>query len=117
MRVLIAGGRDFDDRDLLFRVLNEQHARRPLTLIIHSCAAGADRLADEWADANDVAVDAKPADRKRYGREAGSIRNAQMLAEHLDLVIIFPGKGTVDLIKKTNQGDVTVMRVRSEETS
>ncbi len=117
MRVLIAGGRDFDDRELLFRVLNEQHTRRTFTRVIHGGASRADDLAAEWADAHGIDVDAKPASWKRHGRAAGAMRNSQMFAENPDLVIIFHGdKSTADLLRKANTTWTTIMHVHAGET-
>ena len=49
MRVLITGGRSFDDRTLLFETLDRLHAIHEFTLLIHGDARGADRLGGEWA--------------------------------------------------------------------
>jgi hypothetical protein len=50
MRVLVFGGRDFSDRRWLFRVMDDLHARQPITCIIEGEASGADTLAREWAE-------------------------------------------------------------------
>jgi len=72
MRVLITGGRNFKDRALMWSTLDWLHAEHHFTLLIHSDARGADRLADEWAQEQDIQVLNCPADRKRYGRAAGT---------------------------------------------
>lgn len=99
MRVLITGGRDFGDREMLWLALDRLNAKHGFTLLIHGDAKGADRLAGEWGSARSVPVDAHPADWKRHGRGAGPIRNRKMLEEKPDLVIAFPGgKGTADMV-------------------
>jgi hypothetical protein len=91
MRLLITGGRNFDDRALMWSTLDRLHAEHHVTLLIHGGARGADRMAGEWAQERSVEVLACPADRKRYGRAAGPKQNRQMLAEKPDLVVAFPG--------------------------
>lgn len=100
MRVLITGGRDFADRDLLVRTLDRLHETLKFTLLIHGDAKGADRLAGEWAVERHVQVLACPANWKKYGRGAGPMRNRQMLEKKPDLLIAFPGgKGTADMVQ------------------
>lgn len=100
MRVLITGGRDFNDRKSLFTALDRLHAKHHFTLLIHGDARGADRLSGEWAEANGVGVLACPADWLRQGRSAGAIRNRQMLDKRPDLVVAFPGgTGTENMVK------------------
>lgn len=112
MRVLVTGGSDFDERELLFRVLNEQHGRTRFTLLIHGGASGADRLAGEWADANGVDVQVEAPNWKKYGRAAGLIANGEMIRQNPDLVIAFPGgKGTADMVKRADAAGLLVLRV------
>ena len=71
MRILITGGRDFDDREMLYRALDRLHEEHGFTLVIHGAARGADRLGGEWAQERGIEVLACPADWRRYGRGAG----------------------------------------------
>jgi len=91
MRLLVTGGRNFDDRGLMWSTLDRLHAEHQFTLLIHGDARGADRLAGEWAQDLGIDVLACPADRKRYGRGAGPKRNRQMLDQKPDLVVAVPG--------------------------
>lgn len=112
MRVLVTGGRHYDDGSTLFRVLGEIHASQKITMIIHGDASGADRLASEWAEVNDVPVEAFPADWKQYGSAAGPIRNREMLARKPDLVVAFPGgRGTADMVRQAKAAGVRVVIV------
>lgn len=113
MRVLVCGGRDFADRDLLFHTLGAIHAATPFTALIHGAAKGADRLAGEWAESASVPIAAFPADWKRYRAGAGPKRNARMLVEGKpELVVAFPGgSGTADMIAQAEAAGVTVRRV------
>jgi YspA, cpYpsA-related SLOG family len=49
------------------------------TVIIHGDAAGADRLAGQWATNKMLKVERYPADWAQHGRAAGLIGNKQML--------------------------------------
>lgn len=114
-RVLVCGGRDYDDREQLFRVLDETHAANPIICLIQGAAPGADTLAAEWAAERGVPCDAYPADWVRKGRSAGPIRNKQMLVEGKpDLVIAFAGgRGTANMVKQAEAAGVPVVRVRA----
>lgn len=103
MRLLVCGGRTFFDVELLNHTLDEIHAARSVTLIIHGLATGADTLAGNWADRNSIPVEGYRAEWKKLGRCAGPIRNSRMLEfGKPDLVIIFPGKkGTLDMLRQT----------------
>jgi YspA, cpYpsA-related SLOG family len=49
MRVLVCGGRDFDDVGLMISALDRLHTEKFFTVLIHGNARGADRFADAWA--------------------------------------------------------------------
>lgn len=49
MRILVCGGRDFDDREFLREVLDELAHEHVIDVVIHGDAVGADRMAGEWA--------------------------------------------------------------------
>ena len=54
MRVLVCGGRDFDDAGLMISVLDRLHAQKSFTVLIHGDARGADRMAGQWAKRHGV---------------------------------------------------------------
>jgi hypothetical protein len=109
MRVLVCGGREFQDYAALRLLLDAQHEGEPITLLIHGDAMGADRLAGRWARTRGVVVKAFPANWDRDGKAAGPIRNSAMLAEGPELVIAFPGgRGTADMIRKAMKAGVPV---------
>jgi hypothetical protein len=115
MRVLVTGGRDFCNRELLFETLDRLHAAHSFTILIHGDANGADRLAGEWATSRGITVEAQPPDWKKHGRAAGPIRNQKMLAENPALVVAFPGgKGTADMVKKAKKAGLEVVMVEGE---
>lgn len=107
MKVLVTGGRDYQDRARVFQVLDELHARQRIGCIVHGACGddydntgerdpsifkGADRWADEWARERIVAVSRYPAKWRRLKGNAGRERNRRMLRESMPgLVIAFPG--------------------------
>lgn len=109
MRVLVTGGREFDDLELLEMTLDTIHAAQGFAVLIHGAASGADSLAGEWAARNGIEVLACPADWKRYGRRAGPLRNRQMLDLSPDLLVAFPGgRGTADMIAAAKERGVPI---------
>jgi len=93
-RVLVCGGREYADKDRVFKILDTIVTAIPnrAFTIIHGNAKGADSLADEWAKDRKINVDAYPADWDTHGKRAGFIRNKQMLDEGKpNVVIAFPG--------------------------
>jgi len=102
MKVLVAGGRDFDDYD---RLKSDLDTLKPTT-IISGMARGADSLGAIYASKH-CGLQTFPADWNRYGKSAGYKRNQQMLDEGKpNLVLIYwdgTSKGTghmVDIAKK-----------------
>ena len=117
-RVLVCGGRNFDDRELLAKTLQPFKPSRALTpsphVIIHGCASGADRLADEWAQVFGVPSLGFPAHWKAEGLSAGPRRNQRMIDEGKpDLIIAFPGgRGTADMTARARAAGINVIEVR-----
>jgi hypothetical protein len=111
MKILVTGGRDFGDRNLLFSGLDRIHAETPITMIIHGGAKGADALASEWAASRGVPVEVfKP--NWRLGRHAGLQRNSDMLASKPELVVAAPGgKGTADMVAKAKKASLKVVKL------
>lgn len=79
MRVLVCGGRDFADRDLLFATLDKVLAKYGDGLVIvHGAARGADLMAEEWAKSREVEYMGFPARWHRLAKKAGRERNTRM---------------------------------------
>lgn len=111
MRVLVCGGRDYDDAA---RVAAELRKVNP-SIIIEGGATGADYCAAHWAAKAGVLVETFAADWKTHGRAAGPIRNQRMIDEGKpDLVIAFPGgRGTADMVRRARKAGIEVRQVRS----
>ena len=104
MKVVVTGGRDYDNKRVVWTVLDDLHRKYDFTLLVTGACpyGGADLLAEQWAKENEVDYRGYPAKFKRTGKSAGPIRNKRMLSEVLpDLVVAFPGgtgtNGTVNL--------------------
>jgi SLOG family YspA-like protein len=113
MRVLVCGGRNFTDVDLLNDTLNAIWDSRKITMILHGGAPGADTLASYWAELAEVPCRRFPAQWQTYGKRAGPIRNQLMLQEgQPDLVVAFHGGiGTRDMIEQAKRAGVPVQIV------
>lgn len=103
LKVLVCGGRDFSDRDLVFSTLDavrRKHGKSGLCIVHGSCPTGADALAEEWAKSRQTAYLGIPAEWDVYGRAAGPIRNKRMRDEiKPDHCIAFRGgSGTLGMI-------------------
>jgi hypothetical protein len=112
--VLVCGGRDYDDRERLFSILDIAHAANPIKLLVHGGASGADDLAGQWARHVGVHWKAYPAYWKEEGKAAGPKRNQRMLDEaQPHLVIAFPGgHGTADMVRRAEKIGIPVVRIR-----
>ncbi|MDO8616900.1 MAG: DUF2493 domain-containing protein [Dehalococcoidia bacterium] len=111
MRVLVCGGRDFDDALTLGSWLGGVHKDHGITLLIEGGARGADRMARGFAKWKGIPVRTFEADWAKHGRSAGPIRNRQMLVEGgPDLVVAFEGgRGTANMVEQARRAGVQVL--------
>jgi hypothetical protein len=116
MRVLVCGGRNFDDLPLLDRTLDRLHSETPFSHVIMGDANGADLMAMFWAGANNIPHTRFVAKWEREGRAAGPIRNQAMLDHGKpDLVIAFPGgTGTADMMRRAGNAGVRVIPIGAQ---
>lgn len=111
MRVLVTGGRDYADYDVVARTLFDLNPK----IVAHGDARGADSLADKYCKLNAVPRSVYPADWQLYGKSAGVIRNQQMLDDFKpDLVVAFPGgRGTAHMVRIAKSAGVEVIEVQA----
>ena len=102
MRLLVTGGRDFDEAALVYDVLSQLHKHFTIGAVICGGAKGADSHAGRWAHLHSVHQTIFLPDWKRHGLLAGHDRNTRMLTEGKpDACVAFPGgKGTADMARK-----------------
>lgn len=112
MRILVCGGRDYADSVRVWVALDELRRRRPLELIMHGDAPGADRAAGAWARARGVRELKFPANWRLFGKIAGPVRNQHMLWEgRPGAVVAFPGgAGTADMVRRAAAAGLPIWR-------
>lgn len=112
MKVLVCGSRNFNDMGLLTRVLDNIRRDTSIEEILEGEARGADSLAREYGQLQQIPVRKFPADWGKHGKAAGTIRNTQMLVEGKpDLVVAFlakDSKGTKNMIEQAQKANVPV---------
>lgn len=100
MKVIIAGGREITDYELLLKaVLN---AGFDITAVVSGGAKGADSLGERFAEETGLELFKFPAHWEEYGRAAGPIRNETMAKFGDALIALWDGKsrGTKNMIDR-----------------
>jgi len=109
VKILVCGGRKYDDQEHVSQILDMIHEDYPITCVVHGNATGADSFAQAWAIASGIKEKPYPADWDKWKHAAGSIRNAEMLRDNpdIELVVVFPGnRGTNDMRKKAERAKI-----------
>lgn len=112
-RVIVAGGRDFNDYTLLREKLDFYLRKLSSTheiVIICGKARGADSLGEQYAIEHGYSVDAYPADWVKHGKSAGYIRNT-IMAENADALVAFwdgQSRGTKHMIETAHKKNLKV---------
>lgn len=110
MRILVTGGRGYADAGRVVAVLEGIHRKRGIDVLIQGEAAGADKLARDWAEERGIPVIGMRANWRVHGNGAGPIRNGWMLKWAApDAVVAFPGgDGTADMCRQAKAAGVPV---------
>lgn len=101
MRVWVTGGRDYPDRQALWRVLDELHANYIIDVIGHGAyPGGADLYAEQWAKRQQIDYRGYPAKWRAQGGSAGPRRNRHGLGDFQPhrIVACPGGRGTADCL-------------------
>lgn len=99
MKLIIAGGRDYQFTQSDFDLLDGLRLKHPVEEVVSGGATGADSGGEDWAKSREIPVKGFPADWKTYGKAAGPMRN-QAMASYADAVALFPGgKGTASMYR------------------
>lgn len=111
-RIIIAGGRDFNDYDKLCAdadefidkvirlCINVGYFKNNKIIIVSGHARGADSLGERYAKERGYELKLFPADWNKYGKSAGYIRNKEM-ADYANCLVAFwngESKGTENMI-------------------
>jgi hypothetical protein len=110
MKLIIAGGRDFSNYDLLVESVNLIISGVAGVEIVSGGAKGADNLGEHFAIDNNLQIKRFPAEWDKYGKSAGYRRNSDM-AEYADSCICFwdgQSKGTNHMINLAKQKGLSV---------
>jgi len=109
MKIIVTGGRDYNNANRLNRVLS---TLKPTT-IVEGGSSGADRLAKDYANSNNIKLLTNQADWDKHGPSAGPLRNKKMILEHPDAIVLaFPGgKGTANCINQAMEYGMVVLLV------
>lgn len=106
--VIIAGGRDFDDYELLKNSVSKILSKKENICVFSGKAKGADSLGARYAIENNLQLKEFPADWNKNGKMAGMIRNIEM-GNEADALIAFwdccshGTKHMIDYMKKNNK--------------
>lgn len=116
-RVIIAGGREFQDYELVkdrvgYYIQNELQSDS--VVIVSGHASGADTLGERYAHEHGLKCELYPADWKSYGKAAGPIRNGQMADAAQALIAFWDGesRGTKNMIETAKANGLKVIVVR-----
>ena len=114
LNVIIAGGREFSDYELLRLKCDFFFSRRRPTAIVCGEARGADTLGKRYAQEHGIPVLSFPADWEKYGKKAGYLRNEEMARNADALIAFWDGKsrGTGHMIDLAKQYGLAVRIVQ-----
>jgi hypothetical protein len=111
-RIIIAGGRDFNDYEFLCTNAREYiETLGEVTIeIVSGGAKGVDALGERFAKEQNLELVVFPADWKSYGRAAGPKRNAEMAKYASHLLSFWDGssKGTKSMITLARKNNLEV---------
>lgn len=118
-RVIIAGGRDFDDFRFLCKKCMFKLQDKTDVVIVSGAANGADKLGEKFAKFMGYEIKQFPANWDEFGKSAGYRRNKEM-AEYADALIAFwdgKSKGTKHMIDLARERNLKVIVYHYEKVS
>lgn len=109
-KVQVFGGRDFEEKDLMYQALDYLHSLNAITLIIEGGAKGADRLGRSWAKERGIPFVTIAAEWDKCDKAAGIIRNTRIANEFTPHAALMApgGTGTADMLEKLQAKGVAV---------
>jgi hypothetical protein len=118
MNIAIVGGRDFNDFDLMKKVLVDfmDGNQTILNAVVSGGAKGVDTLAENFADEIGVEKIIFKPNFEKFGRFAALMRNTEII-ENSDVVFAFwdgKSKGTLDSISKAKKMNKTLHIINYE---
>jgi hypothetical protein len=114
MKLIVSGGRNFEDYSYVQHILNELRKHFRIETIVTGHCSGADLLGERYADENLIPVEVYPAKWGEYGKSAGPRRNKEM-AENADAVVLFPGGvGTENMYRQAKEHNLSIFDFRDK---
>ena len=116
MRLLICGGRHFDNAARIEAELSALHVASFISVIIHGGLPGIGGAAEAWARRNKVHVIRYPANFS-LGKSGDATRDEFMLADsRAEMLLVFPGgRRTAELLREARRKLVPVMLAQGIE--
>lgn len=120
-RIIVCGGRNFNDKNLFEETLDRIIPLYDSPELISGHASGADMLAEEYAQKNNLRITVFKPDWKKYGRAAGPIRNREMIqfaAEEQPVIIAFwngSSRGTKNMIEQGEKAGAKIHVIAYQE--
>ena len=111
-RIIVAGGRDFEDKELAEAILVDicQGIEPEHITIVSGGAKGADAIGESLARRNHLNLCIYPANWDKHGKSAGHRRNA-LMADNADQLLAFwdgESPGTKSMIDKAKAAGLVV---------
>ena len=115
MRVIVAGSRGFNNRQLAFFTLDALYAKYPEQWeVVSGTARGADLIGEEWARLRQIDIKRMPAKWDQYGRSAGYRRNVEMAEYATHCLVFWDGvsRGTKHMIDIAREHSLPVKIIK-----
>lgn len=116
MKIGVIGSRNFDDNwfvniEYVYGILNKEPN---ITMIISGDAKGADKIAEKYADSNNLTKFIIRPNWDKYGIKAGFIRNSTIIKYSDKIYAFWDGKsnGTRDSIKKAKLANKEIVVIK-----
>lgn len=122
MKLIIAGGRDFSDYDLLADETSgfivENVGFNEEVIIVSGLAKGADTLGCQLAQECNYPIEGYAAEWGKFGRAAGPIRNKLMAKNATHLIAFWDGesRGTMHMIDYAHELGLTIKVVNYDSS-
>ena len=121
-KIIICGGRHFDDYEALEKVVDKVISELKLTSqeieIVSGHCQGTDLLGELYAEKHGLKCTVFPANWKKFGKAAGPIRNSEMIKYISDsenpavIALVGPNaKGTMDTVNKAIKARFSVYKI------
>lgn len=104
IRLLICGGRHYTNYALIRQAVIDLGGKEAIEIVIEGDQWGADKLGGRAGDELGIPVQPEPAEWKKFGNNAGPIRNQAMIDKwHPTYFLAFPdpgSRGTWDMVHR-----------------